>query len=272
MRLQQQKGKQQHKSRDEVAALIQYPLLGFSLPSPVNPIEYLTKYSTGTAPSPSAGSTAGSAVPLPARSERRNAARKTNRQLLRDRIKILGVEAVLEELEQKKKRKSAPKGAGSTKNNHGSCKGECNAEEELEDQKAEHDEEEEGNNSASAKVLHKVESVVASPFRSDEGRFFSNSSEDADVSEFEGNLEDFDEEKAPNVAAFPKNEEKDDDDEDVEEASSGSAGFNKKSASAKGTKAKTNDSKDDGAENEQEDETGAATTASQHKGKGILAL
>ncbi|CDJ36076.1 uncharacterized protein EMH_0060770 [Eimeria mitis] len=269
VRLQQQSSR--HKSRDEVSALIQYPLLGFTLPSSINPIEYLARYSTTTAASPSAASKAGPVGALASGSDRGKAAGGNNRQLLRDRIEIFGDEAALEEVEKKKKKTKAAKKKHSKGSSHEQCKGECGVEEKLEDQKAEQQVEEE-ETSGPVKALHDVERAIASPFSGDDATaVFSDSSEDVDISgdNFEGIMEDPDEDgEASSNEAFSSTKAQNDDDEDGEEGSSGSAGFSSKNhAPAKAVKEKMGNSEegeDEGGENQQEEEEAARKKAASH--------
>ncbi|CDI85371.1 hypothetical protein, conserved [Eimeria praecox] len=208
----------------------------------------------------SAASTTEQQTQVPDRSE---AAGRTSQQLLRDRIEILGDEATLEEVERKgKKAKASRKNKRPKKRGNESCKGECSIEEKVEDQRAEEEAEEEERESAPVKALHKVEHAVKSPFSSsDEHAIFSDSSEDAGISEdnFEGSMEDPDEEGAAPTATFAaSNGEKDDDDEDGDRESSGSAEFNNKEPESANRKKKINDSE------EGEDEGGVGKGASKN--------
>lgn len=274
MRLQQQNSK--HKSRDEVAALIQYPLLGFTLPSSVNPNEYLTKYSATEAVSPSVSSRTRSARAPPACSSRGKAGR-TTRQRLRDRIEILGDEAALEEVEKEKEARAMNAKPHLEKGKE-PCKGKCNAKERLEDKRAHKEAKEENRGSTPATTLHEFKGVVALPFQQgDAPAVFSESSEDAEMSQdnFEGEIDDLDEQEAALASAFSANKGEQDDDNNETGEPFGSAKFNSmKTASAK-RKKKVNGSEESEQQDDQNQQDGGEEQekkASHNSGKGCFAL
>lgn len=233
VRLQQQN----LKSRDEVSALIQYPILGFSLPTSVNPIEYLTKYSANAAVLPSSGSQSGPAGGLSALHHRGKGAGRTSSQLGRDSIEIFGDGAARKGLKGK-----CAGGQGKKlhhkKNGGGPCKGECNDEGNVNDEKAE--QRVQRKNSSGAKVTEYIEEAAVSPLHNgEESTVLSDSPNDVGLSEdtFDGSMEGPDEGEVTSASAVSVNTgERDDDDDNGDDGSSDSAKLNcNKRASAEET-------------------------------------
>ncbi|KAL8275010.1 hypothetical protein Esti_001066 [Eimeria stiedai] len=158
MRLQQQSAK--HKSKQEIAALMEYPLLGFSMPSTLNPVEYLSKLTRGAAATPTQSNAFRVAanprtVGTPASRSRPQAA---SRRYLQDKVEMLGDDALLDEV-VKKKRKPTPKQRAA---NHNKKKKPSKKETEAEDDIDDDDDDEA---TGAAKVVQKLQDTVEAPFQ-----------------------------------------------------------------------------------------------------------
>ncbi|KAL8443958.1 hypothetical protein Emag_005742 [Eimeria magna] len=165
MRLQQQSAK--HKSKQEIAALMEYPLLGFSMPSTLNPVEYLSKLTSGTAAMPkqsNAFRVAANPRTVGA-SASRSHPQTANSRGLQDQVEILGDDALLDEVVKKKRKPSRKQHATKHKKEKPSRERTETAplkETTTEDEMDDDDDDEE---SGAAKVVQKLQDTVAEPFQ-----------------------------------------------------------------------------------------------------------
>lgn len=138
---------------------MQYPLLGFSMPSAVNPVEYLTKL-TQNAATPHPSSEIADGHETPSAESSRKFAKAASRQEMHDRAEILGDDAMLEKVQQKnannrKSRKAKKKHSAKSK------KKRIPAQTTEEEGTSETESKEE---SSTAKALHDIENAVVAPF------------------------------------------------------------------------------------------------------------
>ncbi|KAL8432590.1 hypothetical protein Efla_002822 [Eimeria flavescens] len=166
MRLQQQSAK--HRSKEEVAALMQYPLLGFSMPSTLNPVQYLTKLRGGSA------DTAPQSNALKVGANPRTLGKVASRSLpqtrkdLEEQTELFGEDAELAEVAKKKGKsahKHTPKKHAEGKLEGGKHEKKEPFEEQAEETTAEDDmDDDEDEESGAAAAIHQLQDAVAAPF------------------------------------------------------------------------------------------------------------
>ncbi|KAL8448346.1 hypothetical protein Emed_003876 [Eimeria media] len=156
-----------HKSKQEIAALMEYPLLGFSMPSTLNPVDYLTKLTRGTAATPTqsnAFKVAANPRTVGAAASRSHRQKATSRDL-QDQVEMLGDDVLLDEIMKKKRKPSHKQHATKHKKERkpSSERTETTPVKETttEDDMDDDDDEDE---SGAAKVVQKLQDTVSGPF------------------------------------------------------------------------------------------------------------
>lgn len=251
MRLQQQEIK--HKSREQIATLMHYPLLGFSMPSSVNPVEYLTKLSSATTSAKSSPD-AVATHRKPESAGSLNIDDKTRiRREIENQDEAPGDYASFNAVEKKKGGKSKKSKTHKSKKNHAATKEEPEGKSNYEGGNSADDESDE--ESGATKALHDIEHAVAAPFGGNKEDFaLKNPSRNTsyETNELESLEEDPYEEsnRFDSLAAQSLSEEDDDDDDDS--GRKGSGGSKKKHEISNATKkSKPDEEEDDDDANEE---------------------
>lgn len=263
MRLQQEGSK--NKSREEVAALMQYPLLGFSLPSAVNPIEYLSKITRGTVKA-NAHSKNAAPYALPTG----EASESAGHQDLEGSYKSSASNASFEEKDKKKHnktKKAAKQKAHGNEQGKGECKKRDNSAEEVLDEEADA----EANENSAAKALHDIENAVRSPFKGgDDSTYFGESFEEAGEAEqsSRAQVEDSDDDETNESTFSSSIQGEDEDDDDVKDDKT--TGFTKSGKNIKSRarhEETTNEPEEDGDDSNNK-EALSVTKSNKKKGRG----
>lgn len=267
MRLQQEGSK--NKSREEVAALMQYPLLGFSLPSAVNPIEYLSKITRGAV---KANVHSKNAAPyaLPTGEASESADRSSGHQDLEGSYKSSASNAAFEEKGKKKHNKSKKAGKQKAHGNE-QCKGECKKRDDSAEEVLDEEADAEANENSAAKALHDIENAVSSPFKGgDDSAYFGESFEEAGEAEqsSKAQVEDPDDDETNDPSFSSSVQGDDEDDDDVKDDKT--TGFTKSSKNIKSRarhEGTTNEPEEDG-DDSRNKETLSVTKSNNKKGRG----